>query len=119
MNQQVNATAPQPTIAQAAERAVETPKDAAQRARDLLDAQVRLIVGTVIRGLLVSAPGVQPVDLLNSICRETGNLVAGAVNGDIAAVLNIRSGFKKNFEFGVKKAPLLQQQTGIPPRPVG
>lgn len=81
----------------------------------VLDAQVRQLLGILLRGLLVSAPGVQPHDLLNSVSRQTGSLVAGSLQGDLATMLRVRKGFKDAFAEGVQGVPI--QQPGQAPEP--
>jgi hypothetical protein len=72
------------------------------KAQAVLDAAVRQVLGTVIRGLLVSAPGTQPHVLLNTIARVTGALCAGAVQADLQVLFQLRKGFKDAFDEGVK-----------------
>jgi hypothetical protein len=63
---------------------------------------------------LVSAPGVPPHLLLNSIARQTGSLLAGAITADLATVLSMRKGFKDAFGNGVAREKVTQ-----PPIPNG
>ncbi len=74
----------------------------------MIDPVVRQVVGTVVRGLLVSAPGVPPHVLLNAIARQTGSLLAGAVTADLATVLSLRKGFKDAFAAGVQNEKITQ-----------
>jgi hypothetical protein len=69
---------------------------------------VRQVVGTVIRGMLVSCPGVPPHVLLNSIAKQTGSLLAGAFTADLATVLSMRKGLKDSFGNGVAKEKIVQ-----------
>ena len=64
--------------------------------------------------VLVSAPGVPPHLLLNSIARQTGSLLAGAITADLATVLSMRKGFKDAFGNGVAREKVTQ-----PPIPNG
>ncbi len=73
---------------------------------------LRQVIGTMIRGLLVSAPGIAPHVLLSAIAWECGNLVAGAVQGDLSTILQLRKSFKNSFDDGVAKA-----QITTPPMP--
>jgi hypothetical protein len=91
-----------------------TPEAAASAIEQQLDPVVRQVIGTMIRGLLVSAPGIQPHILLNSIARQTGSLLAGAVTSDLATVLTLRKGMKDAFGNGVAKEKITQ-----PPIPQG
>lgn len=83
-------------------------EDAVTRGRAVIDAQIRQTVGIMIRGMLVSAPGVPHHEILNSICRVTGGLVAEAVIADLPVHFALRKGFKEEFGNGVNKAPLKQ-----------
>ena len=80
----------------------------------VIDAQVRQIVGVVLRGLLMSAPNIPADVLIKSICRQTGSLVAGSLQGDVATLLKLRASFKEAFADGVNKAPL---QAPVAPQP--
>jgi hypothetical protein len=91
-----------------------SPEAATSAIEQQLDPVVRQVVGTVIRGLLVSAPGVPPHLLLNSIARQTGSLLAGAITADLATVLSMRKGFKDAFGNGVAREKVTQ-----PPIPNG
>ena len=42
---------------------------------DVLDAQITQVLGIVIRGLMVSSPGIPPVLVVHSIARVVGNLL--------------------------------------------
>ena len=83
-------------------------EDAARPFTAVIDAQIRQTVGIMIRGMLVSAPGVPHHEVLNSICRVTGGLVAEAVIADLPVHFALRKGFKEEFSNGVNKAPLKQ-----------
>lgn len=92
---------------------------AAAKGRAVLDAQVTQIVGVVIRGILVSSPGVPGHEVLASVARVTGTLTAGALQGDLQALLTIRKSLKDAFGEGMQKAPLIQpanQQPAAPSR---
>ena len=77
-----------------------------------LDQPIRQVIGTMMRGLMVSAPGVPPHVLLNAIAWQTGNLMAGAIQGDLATVLSLRKGFKDAFADGISKSAI-----ATPPMP--
>lgn len=77
---------------------------------------IKTAIGTTIRGLLISFPGVQPAAVLSMVAYETGNLLAGAVMGDIVAVAQLRKGFKTAFEEGVQKAPIKPLPAGAGPQ---
>ena len=70
-----------------------------------LEGLVRQTIGLLVRGLLVSTPGM-PADLvLKAVCRQTGNLCAGSIQGNLTDVLMVRKGFKEAFHEGVASAP--------------
>lgn len=92
-----------------------TPAAALSQLEKMIDPVVRQVVGTVVRGLLVSAPGVPPHVLLNVIARQTGSLLAGALTADLATVLQLRKGFKDAFAAGVQNEKI--QQNPIPQQP--
>lgn len=81
---------------------------AAAKARAVIDAQIRQIIGTLVRGILVSAPGVPAHEVLNSISRVTGGLVAESIVADLATQFQLRKGFKDSFDDGVKGTPMKQ-----------
>jgi hypothetical protein len=70
------------------------------------------IIGTMIRGLIVSAPGVPTHVLLNMIAWTTGNFLASALQADITTLIQMRKGFKDCFDDGIRKAKMVQ-----PPMP--
>ena len=71
----------------------------------ILDAQVRLVLGTLIRGLLTS-PGIPPHLLLASIAKQTGEILATAITADLPTTLSLRKQWKDAFTQAVTKAPL-------------
>jgi len=84
----------------------------AQKIEALLAAGIRQVVGTMFRGIMVSAPGVPPHVVMNLIAKESGKIMAEAVNGELAAVLQLRTGFKKMFENGVNSVPSIRPLPG-------
>lgn len=70
-----------------------------------LNGPTKLVIGTMIRGLQVSAPGIEPAAILHVIAWHTGNLLASAVQGDPLVNAQARNGFRDAFEDGMKKAP--------------
>lgn len=77
---------------------------------------IRQVIGTVFRGVLVSSQGVPPHVVLNVIARETGSLLAEAIQGDLMGVLKLRKDFKKAFEDGVTHAKIIQTPpSNVPP----
>src|ERR1700719_752994 len=76
----------------------------AARGKAALDVQVGPILGTMIRGLLVSAQGIPAHMILESIARVTGGLLADSIAGDLGPVLKLRAGFKEAFDEGVRSS---------------
>jgi hypothetical protein len=68
---------------------------------------VRQVVGTVLRGLLVSAPGFPPHVVMSVIAWQTGNLMADALQADIATAVTLRKLFMDLFCDGVRKAKIV------------
>ena len=77
-------------------------------ARDFLDQRVEAVAVVFTQGILHSCPGIPPHEILNSICRTTGKMVAGSISADLSTLFQIRKGFKDAFDEGVKSAPLKQ-----------
>lgn len=84
-----------------------TPEQVAQIEAQLnaIKPAVRQVMGTVIRGIMVST-NVPPHVLLNCIAWETGNLLAGALNGDVMALIQVRKGINEAFAQGVRTAKM-------------
>lgn len=81
---------------------------------------VKQVVGTMMRGLMVSAPGVPPHLLLSVFCWQCGNLCGEALVGDIASMIEIRNTFRESFLDGLQKAKLVQPiRPGAMPPKVG
>lgn len=88
---------------------------AVQKAEALLDAQTRQIVGVMIRGILVSCPGITLDVICRSMARVTGSLLADAVRADLALMLRHRSGIKDAFDAGVKSTKI-EPMAAPPPK---
>ena len=74
---------------------------------------VRQVIGTVLRGLLVSAPGIPPHIIMSVVAWQAGNLMAEALQADIATAIQLRKLFNDSFADGVRKAKIVQPP---PPR---
>lgn len=85
----------------------EDPRAVAHQQLRQIQEPVRMVVGTTIRGLLVSVPGVPADVLLNAIAWQVGNLLGSSLEGDLAVMLRLRNGFKAAFEDGVNKAKIV------------
>jgi hypothetical protein len=79
-----------------------------------LEPGMRAVCGTMVRGLLVSSPGVNPAILLNLIAFHTGNMLAQSLQGDIATLHTLREGFREAFKEGIKAAPLIKPLGNMP-----
>lgn len=77
---------------------------AASKVEAAIEPAIRQVIGTMVRGLLVSAPGIPAHMVLNAVARQTGNLLADALAGDLSTLLRIRKGFKDAFAEGVQVA---------------
>jgi hypothetical protein len=95
-----------------------TPEQQAQiKALNDLNGPVRQVVGTVIRGLLVSCPNVPPHVILSVIAFQAGNLIADAIVADLSTQFQLRKGFKEAFADGIKAAQM-RQPPGAPAAPM-
>ena len=72
----------------------------------ILDAQVRLVVGTMIRGL-VATSAVPAHLLMTSIAKQTGEIIAGTITADLSTILTLRMQWKAAFTQAVTKAPII------------
>lgn len=88
---------------------------AVDRARTLIDEQVKLVLGVVYRGIIVSSPGVPPIEVLKSIARMSGNIIAAGIQADLTATLMLRREFKDAFAEGVQNAPIAPPPSGNVP----
>ena len=84
----------------------------APNADEIVDAQIRLIIGIMFRGLLVSSPTVPPATLSCSIAKVTGELISNALAGDLGALLTVRRQVQEAFKDGISKGKL--NQPGMP-----
>lgn len=87
---------------------------AAQQLQLVLE-PIRIAVGTTIRGLLVSCPGVDPAVVVNAVAQQTGLLLASALAADLTSMLMLRKAMKEAFDNGVKAAPLNTTAPAAPP----
>ena len=74
--------------------------------------QIRAVLGTVFRGLMISVPGIPPHVVLQMVCFETGNFAGSALQGDLMQLIQLRKSFKEAFNEGVSKSALVQTPTG-------
>jgi hypothetical protein len=80
---------------------------AAQAAANALGPIVRQAFGMMLRGTLVSSPGVHPTMILNIVAWQMGNLLAGSVSSDINTLAIVRKGIQSAFADGIQKAPIV------------
>ena len=100
---------PPPTPEQLAQQGPTLEQTAAVAAQlNALKGPIRQVIGVMMRGLLVSAPGIAPHMILTTIAWEMGNLMAEALQADIASTVQLRKLFLDSFADGVRKAPLVQ-----------
>lgn len=76
--------------------------------------QIRAVLGTVFRGLMVSTPGVPPHVVLQICCFECGNFAGSALQGDVIELIKLRKSFKDSFEDGISKAKITQAPAAVP-----
>jgi hypothetical protein len=72
-------------------------------------------VHVLVRGLLMSCPGIPPHVVLCSIAFEAGNFMGQVFQGDLATIASLRNSIKAAFDEGMKKAPLIQPQSNWTP----
>jgi len=82
-----------------------------------IEPSIKAIAGTIIRGLMVSFPGVPPYAVLTMFSFQTANIIGQALSGDIAMMMQIRKGYREAFEEGLRKAPIVgpAANQGAPP----
>ena len=79
-----------------------------------LDAQLRLTIGIMFRGILVSSPGLPPDVLMKSIVRLVGEMIGNTIVGDLAPVLKLRRACKEAFEHALSKTPIQPDNRPMP-----
>ena len=92
-------------VAGAEAKPVFTPGSAAQKAEAVLDAYLSQVVGTMLRGILVSTSGFAPDVLVRSVGRVSGRLCASSLQADLVTTMNFRKALKDAFADGVAQAP--------------
>ena len=65
----------------------------------------RTISGVVMRGMMVSAPGIQPLDLAAATAFQMGRVLAEAFEGDLVTIIGVRKQIKDAFEKGINSLP--------------
>ena len=72
-----------------------------------IDQQIRQALGFMVRGILISAPGLPADAIAKSISRVVGELVGRCVVGDLTAVLTVRRECKDAFSTQLGKMPIM------------
>ena len=81
---------------------------------EILDAQVRLVVGTMIRGLIATA-AVPAHLLMTSIAKQTGEIIAGTITADLPTLLTLRKQWRDAFGQAVTQSPIHAPQAQLIP----
>ena len=92
-----------------------SPMEAAKRIATAIDPQIRGPLGIMVRGFLVSSPGIPPHLLLELISRNIGKLCAEVIEADIGTVLKARQGFADAFAEGMRQIPTVRPRLQHPP----
>lgn len=82
-----------------------------------VEACARQIVGVMIRGLIASAQTVPHDVMLTAIARQTGNLLANSVAGDLGPIFALRKSLKDAFADGIQAAK--PRAMGVPAQGMG
>lgn len=75
-----------------------------------LNIAARSVMGVVARGMLVSAPGLQPIEVVCAAAFQYGRLMGETFEGDLVTILGLRKQIKDAFEKGMNsiKPPAAQ-----------
>jgi hypothetical protein len=84
----------------------------------MIQGAIRQVMGVTILGMRSTFTGINPQALLNMIAWQTGNLLAGMFQADLAPTLMIRKGIIEAFTDGVKKSQILPPPGGVPLPPL-
>ena len=79
---------------------------AVAKAQTLVDAAVRQVLGVVLRGLMVSTPGIGPEVLARSAAKQVGIILAESMTAELDQMLKLRKQLKDAFDEGVKEAKI-------------
>lgn len=84
-----------------------------------MDAPMRAVLSTMIRGLLTAFPGVRAHVIMTMVAAQTGELLGAALQGDLMMLMQIRKGFMDAFNEGVRRNPpnsgVMPPQGAAPP----
>lgn len=112
MNVQANGNASATGIAPASEEIAKQ-----QVVLSKMDAPMRAVLSTMLRGLLTAFPGVPSHVIMTMVAAQTGELLGAALQGDLMTLINIRKGFIEAFNEGIRRNP---PNSGVmPPPPAG
>jgi hypothetical protein len=81
---------------------------AAHQALATITPIIRPSVQTLVRGLLMSCPGMPPHAVMCVAASEMAHFMGQCFQGDLAQIAAVRNQIKAAFEEGMSKAPLLQ-----------
>jgi hypothetical protein len=85
-----------------------TPQQAMTQLQQI-EQQVSIVVSVNVRGILVSAPGVPSGIVMQQIAFATGKILAMLLAGNpLEMTVKARADFRKGFENGMAKVPVLQ-----------
>lgn len=78
-----------------------------------LNLAAQKVIGVTIRGMLVSAPGLQPIEIVCTTAFQFGQLLGQVFEGDLVTLLGLRKQMKDAFEKGMNS--VTPQQAKPPP----
>lgn len=91
------------------------PAVATAKIKELVDQQVQQVMGIMIRGILVSSPGIPPNIVIPAIARACGKMLAMSITGSVEQTVKARGDMKAGFEDGLKQVPIMKMSTAVPP----
>jgi hypothetical protein len=75
-------------------------------ARDILDQSITQHIGIMVRGLVMSWPGIPPDVLVQSMAKASGLALSSMLQGNLGDLLKLRLAMKNAFGDGVNRAPM-------------
>lgn len=85
----------------------------------ILDAQVRLIMGTVIHGIVSTMPNVPAHVVLDTIARQSASIIGGVLTADLPTTLTMRKRWKDEFTKTMDATPVPPMPQAQPSKPHG
>lgn len=77
---------------------------------DAINANVKIVLTTALRGLMATHGGIPAQLVLNAFAWQAGNILAATIQGDLAPVIQARKMFGDMFADGVRKAKIMPEQ---------